>query len=165
MIKLTKEGINLLTVLEDQNLNILSLNSPLSSGRTFLANNIINNTSSGFKTGEKTQGIWIWGKSIHLKDGTKLLILDCQDLNKDVSERVNNKPFILSVLSSTSIIYNTYGELNDSAINDLLNLQIYDKIKVHSDNNKLNNIDILKEYSLNLYLRIIFYPKKIFTIS
>ena len=59
-----------------------------------------------------------------------LLILDSQNLNKDDSESIGNKPFVLSVLSSNSINYNTYGELNDSAINDLLNIQIYDKKKV-----------------------------------
>ena len=148
MIKLKEEGINLLKALTDQNLSILSLNGPLSSGKSSLANTIINKTSSGFKTGEKTQGIWIWGKPIDLKDGIKLLLLDCQGLNKDESESISNKLFILSVLLSTSIIYNTQGELNDNTINDFVYYtDLSNKIKVHSDNNnKLNNINNLKEY-------------------
>ena len=148
MIKLKEEGINLLKALTDQNLSILSLNGPLSSGKSSLANTIINKTSSGFKTGEKTQGIWIWGKPIDLKDGIKLLLLDCQGLNKDESESISNKLFILSVLLSTSIIYNTQGELNDNTINDFFYYtDLSNKIKVHSDNNnKLNNINNLKEY-------------------
>ena len=147
MLKLTEEGINLLKALTEQNLSILSLNGPLSSGKTFLANKIINRTSSGFKTGEKTQGVWVWGKPIDLKDGTKLLILDCQGLNKDDSD-ITNKLFILSILLSTSIIYNTQGELNDNTINDFIYYsEISNKIRVYSDNNnKLDNIDNLKQY-------------------
>lgn len=155
MIKLSEEGINLLKALKNKNLSILSLNGPLSSGKSFLANKIINKNTSGFKSGEKTQGIWIWGKPIDLKDSTKLLILDYQGLNKDDSESISNKLFILSVLLSTSIIYNTQGELNESAINDFIHyIDLSNKIKVNSDNNnKLNNIDNLKKY----------FPELIFT--
>ena len=155
IIKLSEEGINLLKALKNKNLSILSLNGPLSSGKSFLANKIINKTTSGFKSGEKTQGIWIWGKPIELKDSTKLLILDYQGLNKDDSESISNKLFILSVLLSTSIIYNTQGELNESAINDFIHyIDLSNKIKVNSDNNnKLNNIDNLKKY----------FPELIFT--
>ena len=155
MIKLSEEGINLLKALKNKNLSILSLNGPLSSGKSFLANKIINKTTSGFKSGEKTQGIWIWGKPIDLKDSTKLLILDYQGLNKDDSESISNKLFILSILLSTSIIYNTQGELKESAINDFIHyIDLSNKIKVNSDNNnKLNNIDNLKKY----------FPELIFT--
>lgn len=155
MIKLSEEGINLLKALKNKNLSILSLNGPLSSGKSFLANKIINKNTSGFKSGEKTQGIWIWGKPIDLKDSTKLLILDYQGLNKDDSENISNKLFILSVLLSTSIIYNTQGELNESAINDFIHyIDLSNKIRVNSDNNnKLNNIDNLKKY----------FPELIFT--
>jgi len=148
MIKPTEEGINLLTALKNQNLSILSLNGPLNSGKSSLANNIINKTSSGFKTGEKTQGIWIWGKPIDLKNGIKLLILDCQGLNKDDSKNISNKLFILSALLSTIIIYNTRGELNENTINDFIYYtDLSNKIAVHPDiNNKPSDIDNLKEY-------------------
>ena len=99
---------------------IKSLNGPLSSGKSFLANNILNKSSSGFKSGEKTQGIWIWGKPITLKDNSKLLVLDCQGLNKKDEENISHKLFILSVLLSSYAVYTTRGELNDEAINELL---------------------------------------------
>ena len=128
MIEPTVEAINLLTALKNEKLSILSLNGPLSSGKSFLANNILNKSSSGFKSGEKTQGIWIWGKPITLKDNSKLLVLDCQGLNKKDEENISHKLFILSV----DFIYYT----------DLSN-----KINVHGDkNSKLNNIDNLKNY-------------------
>ena len=148
MIEPTVEAINLLTALKNEKLSILSLNGPLSSGKSFLANNILNKSSSGFKSGEKTQGIWIWGKPITLKDNSKLLVLDCQGLNKKDEENISHKLFILSVLLSSYAVYTTRGELNDEAINDFIYYtDLSNKINVHGDkNSKLNNIDNLKNY-------------------
>ena len=142
----TTEAINLLTELRNEKLCIISFNGPLSSGKSYLANNVINKVSSGFKAGEKTQGIWIWGKPITLNNGSKLLVLDCQGLNKNEEESF--KLFILSVLLSTCVIYNTQGELNDNIINDLIYYtDLTNKIIVsHDKNDKLNNIDKLKDY-------------------
>ena len=120
MIEPTIEAINLLTALKEEKLSILSLNGPLSSGKSSLANNIINKTSSGFKSGEKTEGIWTWGNPLTLKNGSKLLILDCQGLNKNDVDNISHKLFILSILISTCVIYNTQGELNDNIINDFI---------------------------------------------
>ena len=148
MIEPTVEAINLLTALKNEKLSILSLNGPLSSGKSFLANNILNKSSSGFKSGEKTQGIWIWGKPITLKDNSKLIVLDCQVLNKKDEENISHKLFILSVLLSSYAVYTTRGELNDEAINDFIYYtDLSNKINVHGDkNSKLNNIDNLKNY-------------------
>ena len=148
MIEPTVEAINLLTALKNEKLSILSLNGPLSSGKSFLANNILNKNSSGFKSGEKTQGIWIWGNPITLKDNSKLLVLDCQGLNKKDEENISHKLFILSVLLSSYAVYSTRGELNDETINDFIYYtDLSNKINVYGEkNSKLNNIDNLKNY-------------------
>ena len=148
MLEPTTDAINLLTALKNEKISILSLNGPLSSGKTFLANNIINKSSSGFKAGEKTKGIWMWGNPITLENGTKLLILDFQGLEKEDAENISHKLFIVSVLLSTCMIYNTNGDLNDSLINDFVYYtDLVNKIHVYPDkNDKLNNIDHLKEY-------------------
>jgi len=148
MIEPTVDAINLLTALKNEKLSILSLNGPLNSGKSFLANNLLNISSSGFKSGEKTQGIWIWGKPITLKDNSKLLVLDCQGLNKKDEENISHKLFILSVLLSSYVVYTTRGELNDEAINDFIYYtDLSNKINVHGDkNSKLNNIDNLANY-------------------
>ena len=66
LLEPTTEAINLLTALKNEKLCILSLNGPVSSGKSYLANSIINKSSTGFKAGEKTSGIWIWGNPIEL---------------------------------------------------------------------------------------------------
>ena len=148
LLEPTTDAINLLTALRDEKLSILSINGPLSSGKSTLANTIINKTSTGFKWGEKTQGIWMWGSPITLDNGNKLLVLDFQGLNKDDSENISHKLFMLSVLLSTTLIYNTSGEIDDSIINDFVYYtDLSNKINVYADkNDKLNNIDNLKEY-------------------
>ena len=148
MIEPTTDAINMLTALKDQKISVLSINGPLNSGKSSLANKILNKTMTGFKSGEKTQGIWIWGNPITLENGTKLLFLDFQGLNKEDAENISHKLFILSTLLSTCLIYNTSGEINDAAINDFVYYtDLTNKINLYSDkNDKLNNIENLKEY-------------------
>ena len=148
MLELTNQAINLLQALKNEKISILSINGPLNSGKTSLANNILNKSYSGFKVGEKTKGIWMWGNPITLENETKLLIFDFQGLEKEDSEKICQKLFILSVLLSTCLIYNTNGEINDNIINDFIYYtDLVDKIHVYPDkNDKLNNIEHLKEY-------------------
>ena len=150
ILETTAEAINILTALKNEKLCILSINGPISTGKSTLANNIIDKTEQGFKVGEKTEGIWIWGKPITLDNGTKLLILDCQGLNKSENDKISNKLFILSILLSTSIIYNTQGELTEDLIKDCINyLDLTEKVKINNTNNNAN----LNEY----------FPELIFT--
>ena len=129
----------------------MSINGPLGSGKSTLANNLINKSDSGFKVGEKMEGIWIWGKPIIIEDDIRLLIFDCQGINnddKDNSNNINQKLFILSVLLSTCLVYITKEELTDDKINDfLLFTDLSKKINVDEGNkDTLNIIENLKEY-------------------
>ena len=144
ILETTTEAINILTALKNEKLCILSINGPISTGKSTLANNIIEKTEQGFKVGEKTEGIWIWGKPITLNNGSKLLILDCQGLVKSENDKISYKLFILSILLSTCVVYNTQGELTEDIINDFINnTNLTEKVKI---NNKTNNVEDLKEY-------------------
>ena len=144
ILETTTEAINILTALKNEKLCILSINGPISTGKSTLANNIIEKTEQGFKVGEKTEGIWIWGKPITLNNGSKLLILDCQGLVKSENDKISYKLFILSILLSTCVVYNTQGELTEDIINDFINnTNLSEKVKI---NNKTNNVEDLKEY-------------------
>ena len=147
MLETTSEAINILTALKNEKLCILSINGPISSGKSIFANNIINNKDKGFKTGEKTEGIWIWGKPITLNNGAKLLILDCQGLLKS-EDQTSHKLFILSVLLSTSLIYNTKGDLTDDIINDFIYFaDLSEKVNIQTTNeDKLKSLENLRQY-------------------
>ena len=154
ILETTAEAINILTYLKNSKIKILSINGPLGSGKSTLANNLINKAESGFKVGEKMEGIWIWGKPISLNDDIKLLILDCQGINnsKDNEDNISHKLFILSVLLSTSVVYMTKGELTNDIIKDFLCFtDISSKIKIEEEkeNNQTNNN--LKDYLPEIY--------------
>ena len=151
ILETTAEAINILTGLKNSKLAILSINGPLGSGKSTLANNLINKKDTGFKVGEKMEGIWIWGKPLILDNGTKLLILDCQGINinnKDDKNNINQKLFILSILLSTSFIYITKGELTNNMIDDFLSFaDLSKKINVEEENSNTQIItNNLKEY-------------------
>ena len=157
ILETTVEAINILTRLKNSKLIILSINGPVGSGKSTLANNLINKKESGFKIGEKMEGIWIWGKPIELSDDIKLLILDCQGINndnKDTANNINYKLFMLSILLSTSLVYVTKGELTDNLINDFLFFtDLSTKINISDeDKNQLNTIDNLKEYFPDIFI-------------
>lgn len=119
-LETTAEAINILYSLKNQKLCILSINGPSSTGKSALANKIIDKNNQGFIVKEKTQGILIWGNPITLNNGAKLLILDCQGLNKNEEDGISEKLYILSILLSTYIVYNTEGELTNEKIKDFI---------------------------------------------
>ena len=152
ILETTAEAINVLTGLKNTKLIILSINGPLGSGKSTLANNLINKNEYGFKAGEKTEGIWIWGKPIVIDDGIRLLILDCQGINnnnKDDISNINQKLFILSVLLSTSLIYVTKGEITNEMISEFFSFtDLSERINIEDTNNntKVNISDNLKNF-------------------
>ena len=160
ILETTAEAINILTGLKNTKLVILSINGPQNSGKSTLANNLINKKESGFKVGEKKEGIWIWGKPLELENGIKLLILDCQGINHDDKDNenninINNKLFTLSALLSTCLIYVTKGELTNNILNEFFELtDLPKKINIEEDkNNKINNnIENIKEYLPEIFL-------------
>ena len=153
-LETTAEAINILYSLKNQKLCILSINGPSSTGKSTLANKIIDKNNQGFTVKEKTQGIWIWGNPITLNNGAKLLILDCQGLNKSEADEISEKLYILNILLSTYIVYNTEGELTNEKIKDFIYFtDISKKIKVQEgeNNDSLNNTTNLKKYLPNLF--------------
>ena len=156
ILETTAEAINILTGLKNSKLIILSINGPVGSGKSTLANNLTNRKKSIFKIGEKTEGIWIWGKTIDIENEIKLLILDCQGINndnKDTINNINNKLFMLNLLLSTCLIYITKGELTNEIINDFLYfMDLSSNINIADDNkNQLNNFNDIKEYLPDIF--------------
>ncbi len=153
-LETTAEAINILYSLKNQKLCILSINGQSSTGKSTLANKIIDKDNQGFTVKEKTQGIWIWGNPITLNNGAKLLILDCQGLNKNEADEISEKLYILNILLSTYIVYNTEGELTNEKIKDFIYFtDMSKKIKVQEgeNNDNLNNTNNLRKYLPKLF--------------
>ena len=67
IFEVTSDGINFLSSLKNQKIAVLCVTGPYRSGKSFLANLIMNNMD-GFKEGATinacTKGLWVWGKPI-----------------------------------------------------------------------------------------------------
>ena len=142
VLEMTTEAINILTGLKKENLCIVSINGPCNIGKSILANKIIDN-ESGFKTGIKTEGIWLWKYPIFMENNNRLLVLDCQGLDKN--DKITKKLFILSVLLSTCVIYYTEGNLNEDIIKQFnYFVELLTEIKINKEEkdtiNKLKKI-------------------------
>jgi hypothetical protein len=145
-------------------LAILAITGPYRSGKSFLAN-LLMNQMSGFKTGSTvnacTRGLWIWGRPIPLENGSNLIIMDSEGLGsveKDRELNIDLKIFTLCVLMSTLIVYNTKHAISEDKIEELSNVANLTK-RINLQGDSSSNLDasiyfpdliwILRDFSLD----------------
>jgi len=126
----TIEGSDFLNSLKDKQLSIISLAGPYRSGKSFLANQIMN-SMSGFRIGSTinacTKGLWVWGRPIRIDEekeegNTYMIIIDSEGLGsieKDRELNIDMKIFTLCVLISSVIVYNTKSSITEDKIEAL----------------------------------------------
>ena len=166
LFEITSEGISFLSSLKNQTIAVLSVTGPYRSGKSFLANLIMNNIG-GFKVGATinacTKGLWVWGRPIPLSGGKKLIILDSEGLGsveKDRTGNIDMKIFTLSVLLSSCLIYNTKHAISEDKIEELSNAaNLSKRINISKDNKKNKQLDfgdffpdliwVLRDFSLD----------------
>lgn len=67
-----------------------------------------------------TKGIWIWDQPIVTNHEFDVLLADCQGLNDEESNpEVDIKLLALSLLLSSTFIFNTIGLISDSSLSHL----------------------------------------------
>ena len=143
MFEITSDGISFLSSLKNEKIAVLSITGPYRSGKSFLAN-LIMDKMSGFKVGSTinacTKGLWVWGRPIKLENGRSLLIIDCEGLGsveKDRTGNIDMKIFTLSVLLSSTIIYNTKHAISEDKIEELSNVaNLTKRINISKDDKK-----------------------------
>ena len=142
---ITIEAINFLNTLQEQKIAVLTMTGPINSGKSHLLNSFLHNPTA---FGASTKGLYIWKKAITLDNGIKLLLIDSQGLSKNAPESSGQKLFILSILLSTCLIYNTSSSINEDTLSNLAYYtDVVNKINIKPENiNNCNNIDNLSEY-------------------
>ena len=166
IFEITSEGISFLSSLKNQTIAVLSVTGPYRSGKSFLANLIMNNMG-GFKVGATinacTKGLWVWGRPIPLSKNKKLIILDSEGLGsveKDRTGNIDMKIFTLSVLLSSCLIYNTKHAISEDKIEELSNVaNLSKRINISKDKKKNMQLDfgdffpdliwVLRDFSLD----------------
>ena len=150
------EAKNLLSQPQYKNIGIISLVGKYRTGKSFLLNRVILNRpqKSGFGVGPTfkpcTKGIWIWSEpiivtNVHCPNPFPCFLIDTEGLGA-YDEEINHdsKIFLIAVLISSLFIYNSFGAIDETAINTLsfvLNLSKTIKIKNNSNTNSKKNLE------------------------
>ena len=158
-----EEAKNLLCQDNYKNIGIISLVGKYRTGKSFLLNRVIlnRNQKSGFGVGPTfkpcTKGIWIWSDpimitNVHNPEPFPAFLIDTEGLGA-YDEEINHdsKIFLIAVLISSLFIFNSFGAIDETAINSLsfvLNLSKTIKIK-NADNNE--NESELAQYFPTLF--------------
>ena len=146
-----------------QNIGIISLVGKYRTGKSFLLNRVLLNRvqSPGFGVGPTikpcTKGIWIWSHPLmisnsHCKEPFPCFLIDTEGLGA-YDEEVNHdsKIFLIAILISSLFIFNSFGTIDENAINSLsfvLNLSKTIKLR---NNSTIDNEEELAEYFPTLY--------------
>ena len=163
--EVTTDGFSFLSSLKNKQVSVVSLAGPYRSGKSFLANMIMNNMS-GFKTGSTinacTRGIWVWGRPYDLSENEVLLIVDSEGLGsveKDRELNIDLKIFTICCLISSTIIYNSKHSITEDKIEELSNVaNLTNRIKFSNTSEETNSLTdcfpkliwVLRDFSLDL---------------
>ena len=106
----------------NEDLCIASVAGMYRTGKSYLLNRLMGK-QSGFEIGPSvnpcTKGIWIWGRPISLQKKT-LILIDTEGLGSfDRDQTIDMIIFSLSVLISSTFIYNSMGAIDEQALEDL----------------------------------------------
>ena len=117
-LEISFEGLDFLSNLKNKKIAVLSINGPPKQNKTLLANSFIP-FSPAFNSSESTPGLVMWGKPITLENGTELIIIDSQGLDKTLPHQCSQKLFIINLLLSTCFIYTTEQQINENSVQTL----------------------------------------------
>ena len=153
---ITNQSRILLNQKKLKNIGIISLVGKYRTGKSFLLNRVIlnNKSKSGFSVGPTfkpcTKGIWIWSEPIMIKNNNEefpCFLIDTEGLGAyDEELNHDSKIFLISILISSLFIFNSFGTIDENAINSLsfvLNLSKTIKLK---SSFKEDNKDELAQY-------------------
>ena len=110
----------------EKHVKVICVAGPYRSGKSFLLNRIVGQMK-GFEVGKTvqscTQGIWIWNEPlIDSSDENEdlTLLVDTEGLfSADRETDTDLRLFALSVLLSSTLIFNQMGPINEQTLNDL----------------------------------------------
>ena len=163
-----EESKNLLSQSQYKNIGIISLVGKYRTGKSFLLNRVIlnRNLKSGFGVGPTfkpcTKGIWIWSEpiivsNVHSPNPFPCFLIDTEGLGA-YDEEINHdsKIFLIAVLISSLFIYNSFGAIDETAINSLsFVLNLSKTIKIKNNSKKLseeNEADLAQYFPTLLWL-------------
>ena len=148
------EAIKILSKEENKQIGILSLVGKYRTGKSFLLNRVLieKKLSKGFEVAPTikpcTKGIWLWSSPLIISNNYSnnpfpAYLIDTEGLGA-YDEEINHdtKIFLIAILISSLFIYNSFGTIDEVALNNLsLILNLSKSLKIRNNSNSLNAND------------------------
>jgi hypothetical protein len=117
------QSLQLLKSLSTSSLHVISVAGKYRTGKSYILNRVLLNRKEGFSVGHTinacTKGLWMWPELIRL-EGKDCLIIDTEGLGSlEEGESTDLKIFLLALLFSSQLIYNSVGSIDEQAIESL----------------------------------------------
>jgi len=149
---INEEAKRILSKSENKQIGILSLVGKYRTGKSFLLNRVLieKKSSKGFDVGPTirpcTKGIWLWSSPLMISNKNcptsfPAYLIDTEGLGA-YDEEINHdsKIFLIAILISSLFIYNSFGTIDEVALNNLsLILNLSKSLKLRNNSNVLNS--------------------------
>ena len=149
---INEEAVKILTKSENKQIGIVSLVGKYRTGKSFLLNRVLIEKKSlkGFDVGPTirpcTKGIWLWSSPLMITNKNSSItfpayLIDTEGLGA-YDEEINHdsKIFLIAILISSLFIYNSFGTIDEVALNNLsLILNLSKSLKLRNNSNVLNS--------------------------
>jgi hypothetical protein len=126
------------------------------TGKSYLLNSIILDKKNVFEVGPTTnactKGLWLWVESDPFDKRREMLVIDTEGLGAlDEESNHDMKIFCLSVLLSTTFIYNSFGNIDENALQTLsFVLNLLHSIDQDQLSSRPHFIWVVRDFSLQL---------------
>ena len=151
---INEEAIKIISKEENKQIGILSLVGKYRTGKSFLLNRVLidKKSNKGFDVGPTikpcTKGIWLWSSPLIINNNYSntsfpAYLIDTEGLGA-YDEEINHdsKIFLIAILISSLFIYNSFGTIDEVALNNLsLILNLSKSLKIRNNSNSLNTND------------------------
>ena len=151
---INEEAIKIISNEENKQIGILSLVGKYRTGKSFLLNRVLieKKSAKGFEVAPTikpcTKGIWLWSSPLIINNNYcnspfPSYIIDTEGLGA-YDEEINHdtKIFLIAILISSLFIYNSFGTIDEVALNNLsLILNLSKSLKIRNNSNSLNAQD------------------------